>query len=75
MKYLSVHEVQMAYDLLVGMNPQIINDAQEFDDLLVGMNPQIINDAQECVKLLVRIYEDGDTKVGWNEVRLALRNL
>ncbi len=57
MKYLSVHEVQMAYDLLVGMNPQIINDAQEF------------------VKLLVRIYEDGDTKVGWNEVRLALRCL
>jgi hypothetical protein len=57
MKYLSVHEVQMAYDLLVGMNPQIINDAEEF------------------VKLLVRIYEDGDTKVGWNEVRLALRNL
>ena len=49
MKYLSVHEVQMAYDLLVGMNPQIINDAQEF------------------VKLLVRIYEDDDTKVGWNE--------
>jgi hypothetical protein len=57
MKYLSVHEVQMAYDLLVGMNPQIVNDAEEF------------------VKLLVRIYEDGDTKVGWNEVRLALRNL
>jgi len=57
MKYLWVHELQMAYDLLVGMNPQIINDAQEF------------------VKLLVRIYEDGDTKVGWNEVRLALRNL
>ena len=57
MKYLSVHEVQMAYDLLVGMNPQIINDAQEF------------------VKLLVRIYEDDSTKVGWNEVRLALRNL
>ena len=57
MKYLSVHEVQMAYDLLVGMNPQIINDAQEF------------------VKLLVRIYEDGETKVGWNEVRIALRNL
>ena len=57
MKYLSVNEVQMAYDLLVGMNPQIINDAQEF------------------VKLLVRIYEDDNTKVGWNEVRLALRNL
>ena len=57
MKYLSVHEIQMAYDLLVGMNPQIINDAQEF------------------VKLLVRIYEDDSTKVGWNEVRLALRNL
>ena len=57
MKYLSVHEVQMAYDLLVGMNPQIVNDAEEF------------------VKLLVRRYEDGDTKVGWNEVRLALRNL
>jgi hypothetical protein len=57
MKYLSVHEVQMAYDLLVGMNPQIINDAEEF------------------VKLLVRLYEDGQTKVGWNEVRLALRNL
>jgi len=44
-------------------------------DLLVGMNPQIINDAQEFVKLLVRIYEDDSTKVGWNEVRLALRNL
>ena len=57
MKYLSVHEVQMAYELLVGMNPQIINDAQEF------------------VKLLVRIYEDDDTKVGWNEVRIALRSL
>jgi len=57
MKYLSVHEVQMAYDLLVGMNPQIINDAQKF------------------VELLVRVYEDDDTKVGWNEVRLALRNL
>jgi len=57
MKYLSVHEVQMAYDLLVGMNPQIINDAQEF------------------VKLLVRIYEDDSTKVGWNEVRIALRSL
>ena len=57
MKYLSVHEIQMAYDLLVGMNPQIINDAQEF------------------VKLLVRIYEDDDTKVGWNEVRIALRSL
>ena len=35
MKYLTVHEVQMAYDLLVGMNPQIINDAQEFVKLLV----------------------------------------
>lgn len=57
MKYLTVHEVQMAYDLLVGMNPQIINDAEEF------------------VKLLVRIYEDGEVKVGWNEVRIALRNL
>jgi hypothetical protein len=57
MKYLSVNEIQMAYDLLVGMNPQIVNDAQEF------------------VELLVRLYEDGQTKVGWNEVRLALRNL
>ena len=57
MKYLSVHEVQMAYDLLVGMNPQIINDAQKF------------------VELLVRVYEDDDTKVGWNEVRIALRSL
>jgi hypothetical protein len=57
MKYLSVHEVQMAYDLLVGMNPQIINDAQKF------------------VELLVRVYEDDTVKVGWNEVRLALRNL
>ena len=57
MKDLSVHEVQMAYDLLVGMNPQIINDAQKF------------------VELLVRVYEDDAVKVGWNEVRLALRNL
>jgi len=57
MKYLSVHEIQMAYDLLVGMNPQIINDAQKF------------------VELLVRLYDDGQTKVGWNEVRLALANL
>ena len=57
MKYLSVNEIQMAYDLLVGMNPHIVNDAQEF------------------VELLVRLYEDGQTKVGWNEVRLALRNL
>ena len=57
MKYLSVQEVQMAYDLLVGMNPQIINDAQKF------------------VELLVRVYEDDTVKVGWNEVRLALRNL
>ena len=57
MKYLSVHEVQMAYDLLVGMNPQIINDAQKF------------------VELLVRVYEDDTVKVGWNEVRIALRSL
>jgi len=57
MKYLSVNEVQMAYDLLVGMNPQIINDAQNF------------------VELLVRVFEDDNTKVGWNEVRLALRSL
>jgi hypothetical protein len=57
MRYLSVNEIQMAYDLLVGANPQIINDAQEF------------------VELLVRVYEDGKIKVGWNEVRQALRNL
>lgn len=57
MKYLSVFDIQMAYDLLVESNPQIINDAQNF------------------VELLVRIYEDDSTKVGWNEVRLALANL
>ena len=57
MRYLSVNEIQMAYDLLVGSNPQIVNDAQEF------------------VELLVRVYEDGKIKVGWNEVRQALRNL
>ena len=57
MKYLTVNEIQMAYDLLVGSNPQIINDAQEFVELLVG------------------VYEKTDVKVGWNEVRLALRNL
>ena len=57
MRYLSVNEIQMAYDLLVGANPQIINDAQKF------------------VELLVRVYEDDDTKVGWNEVRIALRSL
>jgi len=57
MKYLTVNEIQMAYDLLVGSNPQIINDAQKF------------------VELLVRVYEDGKVKVGWNEVRLALRSL
>jgi hypothetical protein len=57
MRYLSVNEIQMAYDLLVGANPQIINDAQEF------------------VELLVRVYEDGKIKVGWNEVRQALRSL
>jgi hypothetical protein len=37
MKYLTVNEIQMAYDLLVGSNPQIINDAQEFVELLVGV--------------------------------------
>ena len=57
MKYLSVFDIQMAYDLLVESNPQIINDAQNF------------------VELLVRVFEDDNTKVGWNEVRLALRNL
>mgnify|MGYP000891870888 FL=1 len=57
MRYLSVNEIQMAYDLLVSANPQIINDAQEF------------------VELLVRVYEDGKIKVGWNEVRQALRSL
>ena len=57
MKYLSVFDIQMAYDLLVESNPQIINDAQNF------------------VELLVRIYEDDSTKVGWNEVRIALRSL
>ena len=57
MRYLSVNEIQMAYDLLVSANPQIINDAQKF------------------VELLVRVYEDDTVKVGWNEVRLALRNL
>ena len=57
MRYLTVSEIQMAYDLLVGANPQIVNDAQEF------------------VELLVRVYEDGKIKVGWNEVRLALRSL
>ena len=57
MRYLSVKEIQMAYDLLVSANPQIINDAQEF------------------VELLVRVYEDGKIKVGWNEVRQALRSL
>ena len=57
MKYLSVFDIQMAYDLLVESNPQIKNDAQEF------------------VELLVRVYEDGKVKVGWNEVRLALANL
>ena len=35
MRYLSVNEIQMAYDLLVGSNPQIVNDAQEFVELLV----------------------------------------
>ena len=57
MRYLSLNEIQMAYDLLVGSNPQIVNDAQEF------------------VELLVRVYEDGKIKVGWNEVRQALRSL
>ena len=57
MRYLTVNEIQMAYDLLVGANPQIVNDAQEF------------------VELLVRVYEDGKIKVGWNEVRQALRSL
>jgi len=57
MRYLTVSEIQMAYDLLVSANPQIINDAQEF------------------VELLVRVYEDGKIKVGWNEVRQALRSL
>ena len=57
MKYLSVFDIQMAYDLLVESNPQIINDAQNF------------------VELLVRVFEDDNTKVGWNEVRLALANL
>ena len=56
MKYLDIHDIQMAYDLLVGANPQIVNDAQEF------------------VELLVRIYGD-DYKIGWREVRLAMRNL
>jgi hypothetical protein len=56
MKYLDIHDIQMAYDLLVGANPQIVNDAQEF------------------VELLVRIYGD-DYKIGWREVRLALRSL
>ena len=56
MRYLTVSEIQMAYDLLVSANPQIINDAQEF------------------VELLVRIYGD-DYKIGWREVRLALRSL
>ena len=35
MKYLSVNDIQMAYDLLSGANPQIINDAEEFVKLLV----------------------------------------
>jgi hypothetical protein len=57
MKYLSVFDIQMAYDLLVDSNPQIKNDAQNF------------------VELLVRVFEDDTTKVGWNEVRIAMRSL
>ena len=57
MKYLTVNEIQMAYDLLVGSNPQIRNDAQNFAELLVGL------------------YEKTDVKVGFNELRVAMRGL
>ena len=57
MKYLTVNEIQMAYDLLVVSNPQITNDAQNFAELLVG------------------VYEKTDVKVGFNELRVAMRGL
>ena len=57
MKYLTVNEIQMAYDLLVRSNPQIRNDAQIFAELLVDT------------------YQDDDVKVGFNELRVAMRGL
>ena len=57
MKYLTVNEIQMAYDLLVRSNPQIRNDAQNFAELLVD------------------VYEKTDVKVGFNELRVAMRGL
>ena len=57
MKYLTVNEIQMAYDLLVRSNPQIMNDAQIFAELLVDT------------------YQDDDVKVGFNELRVAMRGL
>ena len=57
MKYLTVNEIQMAYDLLVGSNPQIRNDAQNFAELLFD------------------VYEKTDVKVGFNELRVAMRGL
>jgi hypothetical protein len=57
MKYLTVNEIQMAYDLLVVSNPQITNDAQNFAELLVD------------------VYEKTDVKVGFNELRVAMRGL
>jgi hypothetical protein len=57
MKYLTVNEIQMAYDLLVVSNPQIRNDAQNFAELLVD------------------VYEKTDVKVGFNELRVAMRGL
>ena len=57
MKYLTVNEIQMAYELLVVSNPQITNDAQNFAELLVD------------------VYEKTDVKVGFNELRVAMRGL
>ncbi|MDB4575426.1 hypothetical protein N9112_00520 [bacterium] len=57
MKYLTVNEIQMAYDLLVVSNPHITNDAQNFAELLVD------------------VYEKTDVKVGFNELRVAMRGL
>ena len=44
-------------------------------DLLVGSNPQITNDAQYFAELLVDVYEKTDVKVGFNELRVAMRGL
>ena len=57
MKYLTVNEIQMAYDLLVVSNPQITNDAQNFAELLVDVYEK--TDANGKPHYLCRFYAEG----------------